>query len=349
MVSGVNQKCGMRTRLSVLLLALITAAGLTTGRGAYPALGRDQAADEHSRHFEAWSVPRGRRVVVNVPGDVSTLRRALEAIAAWEIPPTASVVIAMGPGTHAMAGRVEFDHPGGARLSIVGGSGSADPTVLRWAKAPAGLYVGRGCVLGEIEGIGLELADKKARGQESGVLADEGGHVGCGAAVSVRGFYYGFTARRNGTIRCDGSRVEGAGDAGYFAYMGGHIDAVRSGSAGASDEGNSLGSGYVAEYGGSIDAAGAEASGSFLAGFHALSSGSIRAEGSRSFENAGHGYQVRSGGAIVAHRGLARGNGGFGMKNWGGGGHFEGDGLSTHDNRLGPVSTESSGVKIGPP
>ena len=339
----------MRIQLSVLLLALVTAAGLATGLGVYSTFGRDQAADDHSRHFGAWSVPRGRRVVVDVPRDVSTLRRALEAIAAWEIPPTASVVIAMGPGTHAMAGRIEIDHPDGARLSIIGGGGGANPTELRWAKAPAGLYVGRGCVLGGVEGIGLELADKKARELESGVLADEGGHVGCGASVSVRGFYYGFTARRNGTIRCDDSRVEGAGDAGYFAYMGGHIDAVRSRSTGASDEGNSLGSGYFAEYGGSIDAAEAEASGSFLAGFHALSSGSIRAEGSRSFKNAGHGYQVRSGGAIVAHRGLARGNGGFGMKNWGGNGHFEGDGLSIHDNRLGSVSTESSGVKIGPP
>jgi hypothetical protein len=137
--------------------------------------------------------------------------------------------------------------------------------------------------------------------------------------VSVRGFYYGFTARRRGSIRCAGSKVEEAGDAGYFAYMGGHLDATETESRRADDRARRLGSGYVAEYNGTIDAANAVATECFLAGFNALSGGAIRAHRAVARRNPGNGFQSRDGGVIIAHDASSVDNGGYGVGNPGGG------------------------------
>lgn len=129
-----------------------------------------------------------------------------------------------------------------------------------------------------------------------------------------------------------------ASDAGYFAYMGGHIDAVGSSSLNASDAARRLGSGYVAEYNGTIDAENALAAGCFLAGFHALSGGAIRAARAIARGNAGSGYQVRDGGVIVAHEGSAARNGRFGVGNPFGNGVFIGNDFRNSGNRAGATN-----------
>lgn len=268
-----------------------------------------RAEGEGGRLFECWDVGASNRVQVLVPGDAASLTEALRGVARWTIPGSSWVVIHLGPGVHEQEGTLVVHHPFGARLGIVGScDGGAPASVLRWGGPTDGIYVGQNHALGELGDLRIEHASRASRGNASGVLADEGGHIHCGANVAVSGFYYGFSARRNGTIRCRGTSVERSGDAGYFAYMGGHIDACRSRSRGADDRGQGLGSGYVAEYGGSIDAGEAVAEGCFLAGFQALSGGSIRAERSIARDNEGHGYRVRDSGVIVAHGRQASGN-----------------------------------------
>ncbi|HPA17101.1 MAG TPA: hypothetical protein PLU30_05095 [Verrucomicrobiae bacterium] len=282
---------------------------------AVPWVAASSADDVGGRLFQAWEVPISNRVEVCVPGDVADVGGALEGIARWTISASSWVTIRLGPGVYEQKGRLTVHHPFGARLAIMGMERVGEASVLRWAREVDGIYVGQNHVLGGLDCLRMEHVLRKARGHGSGVLADEGGHIHCGSNLVVVGFYYGFTARRNGTIRCQGAVVEDSGDAGYFAYMGGHIDACRSRSKGADDSGVGLGSGYVAEYGGSIDAGEAVAEGCFLAGFQALSGGTIRAERSEARRNRGGGYRVRDGGVIVAHGYRATDNAGGAVVN----------------------------------
>lgn len=256
----------------------------------------------------------------------------MKAIADWNIPASSQVTLLLEAGIHAQTDCVRVHHRCGARLRIVGSDDAARPSVLRWTKATDGLYVGQNHVLGCLAQVRIEHAARAARGNGSGVLADEGGHVHCGSGVSVSGFYYGFTARRRGSIRCAGSKVEGAGDAGYFAYMGGHLDATETESRRADDRAQRLGSGYVAEYNGTIDAANAVAMECFLAGYNALSGGTIRAHRAVARKNLGSGFQSRDGGVIIAHDASSADNGGYGVGNPGGG-IFAGNNFISRGNK----------------
>jgi hypothetical protein len=296
---------------------------------------RSPPSDQSEKLNSPWAVPAGRDLVIAVPGDAPDLTQALAAIAHWTIPSSASVTLSLGPGLHPQAGTVKVHHPCGTRVRIVGAQDSSAPTILAWASPVDGIYVGQTHVLGRLDRVRIEHRRLESRGSGSGVIADEGGHIHCGAAVTVVGFYYGFTARRGATLRCPGTRVERAGDAGYFAYMGGHIDAPESSALNASDSAHRLGSGFVAEYNGTIDGEKAVASGCFLAGFHALSGGAILAHRSVARGNAGNGYQVRDGGVIVAHAAAAIENAGFGVSNPFGNGVFTGNDFENHGNQAG--------------
>jgi hypothetical protein len=312
-----RRSCGAIIHPRHSIVTLLIAAGAVWGQTA--ACGDNSPQPTQAVFHQAWSVPAGTNLTVRIPSEQPGLVQALKAIADWNISASSQVTLWLEPGIHAQTECVRVHHRCGARLRIVGSDDAAKPSVLRWTKATDGLYVGQNHVLGHLARVRIEHAAQAARGNGSGVLADEGAHIHCGPGVSVSNFYYGFTARRRGSIRCAGSKVEGAGDAGYFAYMGGHLDATGTESRRADDRGRQLGSGYVAEYNGTIDAANAVATECFLAGFNALSGGAIRAHRAIARKNSGNGFQSRDGGLIIAHDASSVDNGGYGVVNPGGG------------------------------
>jgi hypothetical protein len=258
-------------------------------------------------------VPSGRPFELNLANVGLDLVEVLAGLALWRIPPGAKLVLRLPDGVHVQHRAVEIDHPDGARLAIIGNTAQPDRCCLAWNGASDGIYVGPGAVLGSIDGVLLEHRAPERRGLGSGVLADHGGVVRCGPKVWVRNFYYGFQARYGAIIACDGTRSEGGGDANYFAFSGGHIQAQGATALGARDAEKALGSGFVAEYGGTINATDAIARRNLLAGFNALSNGSIRAYGALAERNGRAGFMADTGGVIVAHGALARGNCGAGV------------------------------------
>ena len=261
---------------------------------------------------QPWRVP-GNAVHEVWPSKLGMdLGACLAAVADWEVPLSAFLTIRLEDGVHRQERTLKIRHSAGDRLRIVGNRAAPDRCRLVWQGEADGVYVGAGVTLG-IEGVSVVHDGKAKRGEGSGVLADEGGVVICGAGVRVMDFYYGFQARRSGAIRCDDSRSSGAGDANYFAFMGGHISARGAVAREARDDQRGLGSGFVAEYGGTIDAVGALAEDNALAGFTALSNGTIRAYRSRAEQNGRAGYLADTGGQIVVHDGMAKGNCGPGV------------------------------------
>lgn len=258
-----------------------------------------------------WSLPSGTEVEIPV-GDIDgqSLPHVLAAISNWHIPSGAIVTLKLMDGIHDMPGTIAIRHIDGDRLRIVGNESKPSNCVLRWPAKCDGISAD-GTSLGFLNGVTLlrEVDNNNgAKDNACGLVASDGGRIKTGRNVLVRGFYYGVQARRSGLVRCDGIQVFNPGDAGIFAYHGGHITAMNALVEGASDSLIGLGSGFVAEYGGTIDAASAIAKGNALAGFTALSSGSLLANRSRSENNARYGYYAITNGSIVAHNAIAEGN-----------------------------------------
>jgi hypothetical protein len=271
------------------------------------------AQDARQNFGGSWTVPRGTVHRLELGKLGLNLEGALAAVDEWRIPSTSLLILQIPDGQYEMDKTIRFEHRDGSRLSVMGNQKDPSQCVLRWAKSESGFYIGAGNVLGFLDGVTLRHVAKAARGASSGLLADEGGVARCGSSVEVVDFYYGFTARRSGALRCGGTRVRGAGDAAYFAFATGHISAPKARAEGTRDEAAKLGSGFVSEYGSSIDAEGAISSKNFLAGFNALSNGVIRAYDSVAEGNLFAGYYANTGGEIVAHRGVSRSNCGEGI------------------------------------
>lgn len=300
----------------------MSAAALTS-----PALAR--AAVQPSDRFRSWlgqrwEVEPRQRVVMALADLRLRLDQALDGIAEWVIPASARLTLLLPPGTTELSAPISIDHPHGKNLEIRGAAGGAEPTTLVWAGTGDAFYVGNGCSLGLIDRLRMIHATPSRRGRGSAILADEGGYAHCGEGVVVDGFYYGFTARRGGILRAAGTRCDNAGDAGYFAFMGGHISAQGAVARSAADPDLPLGSGFVAEYGGSIDAEDSASYNNKLAGYVALSGGSLRAYGCRASGNSKAAFVVGSGGSITAHRAIATRDCGVHVLNFGGG-HFFGN------------------------
>lgn len=257
-----------------------------------------------------WRTP-AQSVTIRVSASGS-LAQAMTQIARWSIPSGSRCVLQFEDGQHQENATIVVNHSDGARIAIAGNSQNPYRTRIICETDVDLIYVGAGQSLGNISGVIFEHTILSKRGLGSALLADEGGSI-LATNVHVDGFYYGFKARRNGSIRCQGSSAKNGGDCNFFAFLGGHISARGCLSSGAKDQANSLGSGFVAEYGGSIDCEGAQSSGNLIAGFYALSNGSIRAYRSRAFRNGFAGYREIAGGVIIAHESISEGNCGHGF------------------------------------
>lgn len=241
-----------------------------------------------------------------------TLTHVMSHLLTWEIPFGASVTVQLADGEHPQPGTIQICHADGRRIRIVGNPQNPTACQLTWPAHTDGFLAGAACVLGLLDGVTLTRRNRNGPGDAPdnacGVVAADGGIILCGEKVVADGFYYGFHARHGGVIHCDGTRVLRAGDAGYFAYAGGHLSAQRAEASYCADRKLPLGSGFVAEYGSTIDATGAHATGNALAGFTALSNGSIIANRTVSENNDRYGYHAATNGVIVAHDALSRGN-----------------------------------------
>lgn len=244
------------------------------------------------------------------PDHENTLATAIDGIAQWRIMPGATVQIHLEDGTYRSDHTLRIDHPDGARIQIIGDTSAPEKVRLVWPPKTDGIYVGAGSALGRLDGVTIFREtpggnDNGARDNACGLLAENNGVLQVGPAVVVDGFYYGAQARYGGVIHARGVQVRHAGDAGFFAYNGGHIEAQNSSATDTHDTKLALGSGYVAEYGGTLDAAGASSQANALAGFTALSGGAIVANDTQAKDNTQYGFYARTNGAIVAHHATA--------------------------------------------
>lgn len=281
------------------------------GAGLPPRATRADTPDNTSRLGQPWRLPPATTFVLPLAALGLDLGSALAAVQDWRIPADSRLVLGLADGEHPQSRALWMTHPDGARLAIRGNPSNPARCRLRWNHGGDGLCAGAGTVLGWLEGV--TLVQERRKGLGSGLLADEGGALLCASTVRVDNFYYGVQARRNGTVRCDGITCRGGGDANFFAFMGGHVQAQRALAVAANDPDKRLGSGFVAEYGGSIDASGATARFNALDGYTALSNGVIRAYDSVAQHNRRSGYFTDTGGRIVAHRALADANCGDGL------------------------------------
>jgi hypothetical protein len=275
--------------------------------GAVPSALRAEIAPA-SELGRPWNVPRGRTVEL-WPAQVGLgIADALDAVAGWQIPSNARLVLRLEDGVHAQSRAIDLVHPDGIRLCIIGNVRQPEKCVLTWKGASEGFYAGAGALLGMLDGVQIEHVAPSQRGQGSGVLAELGGMIRCGRNVAVRNFYYGFQARIGGIIACAGTSSSGAGDANYFAYNGGHLFAQEARASRAIDAANALGFGFVAEFGGTIDATAGEASLNHVAGFAAMTNGAIRAHRAIARQNGTAGFYAINGGVIEAYAATGRGN-----------------------------------------
>jgi len=285
-----------------------------------------------------WRVPKATILEIWPSHVAMDLVGVLNAISEWSIPTDSRVVIRLEDGVHIQTKTVDVIQDYGSRLSIIGNVKQPERCKLIWSGPTEGFYVGAGGVLGFIDGMVLEHKSIPSRGLGSGFLADEGGVIHCGPNIKVRNFYYGFQARFGGIITCSGTTSRGAGDANYFAFNGGHINAPSTHALNARDDAQNLGFGFMAEYGGTINAVGAVADYNAIAGFAALSNGVIRAYNSKSRYNGVNGYYVNTGGTIVAHNALSQENCSKAIRSSGRAGGITGQNMK---NRRNQASTES--------
>lgn len=282
---------------------------------------------------EDWRLPRNATVEI-WPKDMGLdLSKAISAVGDWSIPSNSRLVIRLPDGEHALLNQVVPKNLGGERLAIVGNPANPEKCRIVWEGREDAFYVANGNCLGLVDGVTVEHSRPASRGLGSAFLADVGGLIRCGANVQVRNFYYGFQARYGGSILCNRTQSSYAGDANYFAFNGGHIQAEGARAEFAADREKRLGGGFVAEYGGTVNAAGSIARHNALAGYVALSNGVIRAYDSLAEFNGRAGYYSNTGGTIVAHRGMARRNCETGVKlGKDAGNGFEGNPFSQSDN-----------------
>ena len=267
-------------------------------------------------------------LVLAVPDDAPTLAGALASLDRYRIPAGVSVTIALADGTYALPEALQFTHPDGNRIQVVGNVGSPESVVLFFtgsSSSPGGgrAIRARGPVAGSLDGVLIRGTNAP---DTIGVEASDNGVVYLGASVVIEAFgRHGIRATRNGTVYAENVEVRDNGDSGFRAQDGGFIaawgasshdnggDGFRARSGGviaadpstASDNG---GAGYYAD-GGWIAAGDGTSSGNGGSGYEAGLGGAVEAWGTSASNNNRHGYAATVGAALVAGQSSALDNG----------------------------------------
>ena len=252
---------------------------------------------------------------LHIPGELPSLPAAIAWVHDRVITmPHAVVRIRIADGDYALGAGDEIimRHPQGTQVQILGNL--EDPSRVRFRVAASQsqhfLAVANGYELGKLDGLTIEGTggwlghgawDEYRRPYGCGVLNDGGGTVNVGSKVHIERMYYGLRAEKGGRIICDpGVRVNEAGDAGFHAFNGGHIEASRTVATNCAHASAGLGCGYLAELGGTIKAEFVESSGNALAGVAAVSNGSVWAQNAKVRRNWRYGFWAENQGHVIA-------------------------------------------------
>lgn len=240
-------------------------------------------------------------MTIQVPTDEDTLAAAVASLDRYRIAPDATVVIQLEDGIHALDTTVEFQHPDGARIEVVG---NADPglVVLDYTGTDTALRVSNNAVLGLLTGVTV----KGPASLGIGIEVVDGGVLICGqGGVVVEGFSAAFFANRGGILAADGTVARGS-DIGYQASRGSVIDAVEAGASGLTT------TGFLAETGSTIDATVSAANENWT-GYDARDNATIIAVQATAAGNTGPGISAERGGFVDAYGALVEDNASFGL------------------------------------
>lgn len=285
-------------------------------------------------------------------GDYLTLPEALAALDRFRIAGGANVTIDLEDGDYSHATPIEFSHPDGNRLRILGND--VDPTLVDLHfTGPGGLKVSPGSAVGEVRGVTIrgngqsgatgvqalwgriELTNVIVRDfGESGLVANESGVIiAPGVNVSGSGTN-GLVASQGGLIVASSATVTDSATTGIFARACGVVSAqsalvsnTASGNGvhaqyngyvdfGGGVSTNNSGGGVVAEYGGVVEASGpgSRSTDNGSDGYRADSGALVLAEDSTSEDNGARGYHSTAFSAIFASTADARRNSGDGFR-----------------------------------
>lgn len=235
--------------------------------------------------------------VLNVPGTYATIQTALDYLSNKRIIGNAIVQIKVADGTYNFSSTLDFNHPDGTNIQLIGNESTPTNCVLNWGSTGAGID---GITVSNFHTLyinGFHITRTAHAGTISiGLLADNNSTIVCGTSLKVSNWYYGIVARTGSVVYCRNAIVDGAGDVGIWAYQGSTIDARNSSVTNSSY--SPFGYGIEAEFNSFIDATYASASSCLVAGIAALSNSVVRAVSSTSSSNLRSGFFARDGGVI---------------------------------------------------
>ena len=280
-------------------------------------------------------VSSGQTVTINVPGQYSDVKAAIDAVASWVILGTLKIQVA--DGTYNWTRSQLCNHPYGVNIQVLGNVATPANCIIRGPNPPTFdmFAVTNGNTLGYLDGFTVDLAAKAALANNwTGVLANNGSKIYCGPNVKVNNWYYGIAARNGSFVRCQYDVVTNAGDVGVWAMNGSQIDAQYAQSNFASDTVNGWGWGFEAEYGSFVDCSNGSATGCNIAGAGALSNSTVRALTFNGSNNVGSGLYATMDGTVEAHNATVNNNGRYGTERVLGG-VIVGGGITATGNTLG--------------
>lgn len=257
-------------------------------------------------------------VTISVPAQYATIAAAFSYLRTKTIVRGATVTVQVADGTHDYTGAsVSLNHPQGSQIRLLGNVTTPTNCVLTWTNTTTGidgLTVTDGHTLGYIDGFHITRTAHAGLKISTGLLADNGSTIICGAHMKVTNHYYGIASRMRSYIKADDAIVDGAGDVGIWAFVDSSVDCSSAVVTNTADPLQSLGFGIQAEYGSSVNCDLANSSGNKIGGIAALSGSNVRANSATASSNTGSGLFARDGGTIEAHSATATGNTRYGIE-----------------------------------
>lgn len=238
--------------------------------------------------------------VVTIPGEYASLAEALAALEKEHIIPGATVTLQLAEGTYSSNQPLEFNHPDGKSIQILGDVSDPSTVVLQFIDS-SGLVLS-GTHLSLIDGVTISGNQVGGPYDKTGVLATAGASVNVGQHVIVEDFDVGMQAEYGGVIKADQTTVSNNTLHGFVATHGGIIHA--NGASATSNGGN----GFFATNSGDIFCSSALATDNGDSGFAAFFGSHISVPLGTSSDNANFGYSAFQLSIIEATNAVASGN-----------------------------------------
>ncbi|GAN88050.1 hypothetical protein LU298_11465 [Komagataeibacter intermedius] len=275
----------------------------------------------------------------------STLQAALTYLEGRSL--YADVTVQIADGTYACS-QHHFNHPQGARVSIIGNTSAPANVVFNCdaSNRQSFLLVDQACAVNIVDGMTINGSGWVSHGVWTadcvgcGVQADAGASVYVGSNVRINKFYYGIRANTGAYVGVSsGVQITEAGDVGVHAFNGGHVECPGISVSLTADTGNSLGNGIMAELGGTISCEGAFCNENANWGICGSSNGVVWALNSNVTASTSYGIMARMGGTVLV-------SGGDGGKSFVTSGSKQGIRAETggHVEAIGSVEVYSNGL-----